>query len=199
MLYVNRSSLEVGFAEKVPANALVIPTDQNDIRSRRDPIVRHTYFCGIYGPIVSAMERRSGIKAHYSMVEPDPWLIAVTAIMWEGILQGFAWDFVKTLVNAALAKLRGQGLAPDKPHPTRTKRAGAVEIGFRYSEYATDSKKQKELFLGYRRAYDRMTTIERLEPTRPDEWTEVREAELSREVSPTCLPAARSPRRRKGK
>ena len=53
---------------------------------------------------------------------PDPWLLAVAYIMWEGVLQGLSWDTLKALVNRAINKMQALGVAPQHAGQMRTER-----------------------------------------------------------------------------
>ncbi len=105
-------------------------------------------------PAVEAEDKRKGVKGvAYSLVPPDPWLVALGAVMWEGIVQGFAWDALKGLVNAALAKLRRHGVAPkseDDAVTTNERR----ELGFCWTNYV-NGQKQYQMFIGLRKVYHR--------------------------------------------
>lgn len=59
---------------------------------------------------VEAEDRRQGREVSYRLVCPDPWLVALGLVMWEGIVQGGAWDTVKLSVKAALHTLRRKGV-----------------------------------------------------------------------------------------
>jgi len=43
---------------------------------------------------------------------PDPWLITLAYVIWEGIVQGFAYDAVKHIALRAMDRLRSFGIGP---------------------------------------------------------------------------------------
>jgi hypothetical protein len=53
-----------------------------------------------------------GVKTSYYLSPPPLWLAAIAGVMWEGVLQGAAWDTVKFAVRRALDKLSNEGLVP---------------------------------------------------------------------------------------
>ena len=71
------------------------------------------------------------LKWKAKMVAPDPWMLAIGAIVWEGILQGLSWDLVKASAMAGLRLLRSRGLAPEEkkvPTAKSTRRARSLEF-----------------------------------------------------------------------
>ncbi|HXI72746.1 MAG TPA: hypothetical protein VNN22_20600 [Verrucomicrobiae bacterium] len=126
----------------------------NPYRSRI-PVSSAIYKDVIYAA-QEAEDRGKGIKnVEYLLAPPDPWLVALGLVMWEGIVQGFAWDAVKGSVLAALGKLRQEGVAPvsDKHKVTRK---DALELGFCWVKYA-DDKKLEEVFIGLRKSHENET------------------------------------------
>ncbi len=90
-------------------------------------------------PAMEAADKRQGKRIEYSLVPPDPWLVALGLVMWEGIVQGFAWDAVKMSVNAALKTLRGKGVAPLSEEHEVTERESR-EFGFAWTNYQNGKK-----------------------------------------------------------
>jgi hypothetical protein len=120
---------------------------------RTSPIGRIVYFDVLY-PSMEAADRRAGRNRKACLITPDPWLVVLAAVMWEGIVQGLTWDCVKAAGKAALARLAERGLAPTASKARRTtsgQRESRTEVGFHWVEYAESGKKQRELFLGLRR------------------------------------------------
>lgn len=62
---------------------------------------------------------QTGKRIAYCVSAPDPWLYALLWLMWEGVVQGVAWDTIKTLVSTAVSTLQQAKLAP---LPNRTSR-----------------------------------------------------------------------------
>ncbi len=102
-----------------------------------------------YEVIYPSVYRRAPKEVKYSLFPPDAWLLALAAVMWEGIVQGLAWDAVKATGQRLIASLRENGLAPSA--------VGGVplreETGFRYTSYAASGRKKREIFVGLRRVY----------------------------------------------
>lgn len=182
MILINRDTLEVSFEASCLAGALAVHEDAQSIDYLLDPLASLAYFSGAYSDAVDPAPRtgRSGRRVAAFKGHPDPWFIVLTAIMWEGILQGLSWELVKQAIDAALGKLKRRGLAPsDGTLAKTTSTRGATQLGFSYTTFAMDGAKQKELFLGYRRVFESKKEIERLLPTRPSEWAEMRRAHLA--------------------
>jgi hypothetical protein len=115
------------------------------------PIADAVLFDVLY-PAAHEQDRRLGHTGRaYNLVPPDPWLVALGLVMWEGIVQGLSWDVVKLAVRAALAKLRRSRAAP----PAALSERQSCEIGFHWTAYGK-GKRQHEMFLGLRRKYTRM-------------------------------------------
>src|SRR2546430_10201 len=116
------------------------------------------YFDVLY-PIVEAADRKRGVIIKHRLYEPDPWLIALAAIMWQGLIQGLTWDVIKASCLAALSKLRKKNLAPPKPTQrvdTRKKRLAAdsrTQIGFSWTQYGHAGRPLREFFLGLKREF----------------------------------------------
>src|ERR1700722_6425683 len=87
--YVNVDSetLEITLTKK-RRNGLVLPTDRNS--SKMWEMVRF----GVMYPAVYAADPKKGINVKYSLPDPPLWLTTIAAIMWEGVMQGAAWDTV---------------------------------------------------------------------------------------------------------
>lgn len=51
---------------------------------------------------------------------PDPWLLAVAYVMWEGMSRGLTWDTVKVLIENAIKKMQSLGVAPKQPGERQT-------------------------------------------------------------------------------
>jgi hypothetical protein len=88
-----------------------------------------------------------GVKTSYYLSPPPLWLAAIAGVMWEGVLQGAAWDTVKFAVRRALDKLSNEGLIP-RPESSsskeRTFRAG-------WSQHSSSGRKQYEMFLSLKK------------------------------------------------
>jgi hypothetical protein len=68
--------------------------------------------------------------------------------MWQGILQGAAWEVVKAAVSKGLDKLRAKGMAP-APNADASLEA-------RWIQYSSSGKKQYEMFVSLRKTYSEL-------------------------------------------
>jgi hypothetical protein len=109
-------------------------------------VVYYRYMYGQYYLRQKALppkERRSA-----SLAPPPPWLVALAGVMWEGILQGAAWDVIKLAVSSAISKLRAAGLTPQDQPPEAT----TTEIRAGWRELCKPGQKQYEMFLSLKRS-----------------------------------------------
>jgi hypothetical protein len=71
-------------------------------------------------PWASDEDDDAGRKALYQLGPPDPWMLALGALVWEGILQGAAWDAMKVAASSALTRLRALNVAPQSESVSQT-------------------------------------------------------------------------------
>jgi hypothetical protein len=116
------------------------------------PLSRIVYFDILY-PAIQARDKRQGIKRSYSLIHPDPWLVGIAMVMWEGIVQGMAWDAIKIFVKKAYEVMAANGIAPSGEPTSRAKKS-KTELGFVWTQYK-DGRKQYQMFLGLRRVYSK--------------------------------------------
>jgi hypothetical protein len=88
-------------------------------------------------------EKKPGVTTRYLLALPPLWLTTIAAVMWEGVLQGLAWDTAKLAVRIALAKLLNKGLLPRPELPQSKERM--VRVG--WNQYSSSGRKQYEMFL----------------------------------------------------
>lgn len=143
------NSVSVGDGD--PGGTRVIPlVNPFNVDLSRNAIAPVVYWQVLY-PAVEARDRRGGRKdIAYSLVHPDPWVIALAMVMWEGIIQGLAWDAVKLSVRKALSVMQAEGAAPTESY--NKKKAKRTELGFCWTEYR-NGKKQYDMFVGLRRVH----------------------------------------------
>ena len=150
----NPWSNTVSVGDGDPGGARVLPVvNPFNVDLGRNPIAPDVYWQVLY-PAVEARDKRRGRKGvAYSLVHPDPWLIALAMVMWEGIVQGLSWDTVKLSVRKALSVMQSEGVAPTETRETHTKKkAKRTELGFCWTEYK-NGKKQYDMFVGLRRVH----------------------------------------------
>jgi len=98
----------------------------------------------------SKKKASSGRSTAYALAPPEPWLVALAGVMWEGIIQGLAWDVVKVAVRNAATVLRDAGLFPKPQHGGE--KTTTLRIG--WSSYADSEEKQFEMFLSLKRSVE---------------------------------------------
>jgi hypothetical protein len=183
---INPPSLRVKVTETASGPGIKVPLGGEAETVSQTELGRLVYYGYIY-PRRYRLDREQGRKpGSYKLIEPDPWMIALAALMWEGIIQGLAWDFIKVSVHRALAVLRQHGVAPSVGG---TKHARSkTRIGFSYAEYAEDGELLKDMFLGLEREFARRSEPERLLPTRPKEFESLRRKHFDEAESTHALP-----------
>ena len=126
-------------------------TTDNPYQSRI-PVASYIYKDVIYAARY-AEDKRNGLKVEYFLAPPDPWLVALGLVMWDGIIQGMTWDAVKAIAHRALAKMQNAGVAPKSGDQKITQKE-SVELGFCWIKYV-EGDKQHEMFIGLRKAFHR--------------------------------------------
>jgi hypothetical protein len=166
---IDRDSLKVevvGAKDAKDNKGIFVPIRGDRARSAYTDMLHYTVYFDVLYPIVKTPDRKHGVQhlIRYCLLEPDPWLIALAGIMWEGLVQGLTWDTIKALSLAALGKLREKRLAP-KPSSIskakRQRRSSRTEIGFSWTEYSTDGRPLYQFFLGVKRRFRKSSAEER--------------------------------------
>ena len=108
-ILLDRQTLTVKVKKKPSKKSFIIPTELDDFHL--SPIEEAIYYWVLY-PAAHAEDRKKypddekkGIHREYQLFEPQPWLIAIGYLMWQGIVQGFTWDVVKLFVRQAINEL----------------------------------------------------------------------------------------------
>ena len=125
-----------------------IPVELPSIFRKLSPLEALLYF-EIFYRAQQAKDRRRGLKVAHKLVEPDPMIIAIAYIMWEGIIQGLAWDVVKSLVLKNIASLKE--LIPITTSIKKKKSSSQLEIGVWFAKYTANEKKLYDMFIGLKR------------------------------------------------
>ena len=127
-------------ATEFKESVFVIPLEIDTIFRDLSPIENAIYY-GVLYPAKHAEDKlryphdeKKGIHRGYKLAEPQPWLIALGFIMWQGIVQGLSWDIVKLSVQQALHKLASFGLAP-ADRKTQKKLSKERQVGFSWIKY----------------------------------------------------------------
>lgn len=149
---VDPESLEVVISDR-KLSPLAIPTAIDGGLVRMPPMWEAIYFHYLYAEHYRHQTKVSPKNQAAACLAPPPaWLVGIAAVMWEGILQGAAWDVVKMSVGAAISKLQGARLAPQDSGSKETDIS--VKAGWR--TYSSSGKKQYEMFLSLKRTIKRL-------------------------------------------
>ncbi|HBC45505.1 MAG TPA: hypothetical protein DEO84_08350 [candidate division Zixibacteria bacterium] len=92
------------------------------------------------------------LKVAYKLSPPDPWLVSIASIIWQGIIQGLAWDLVKNSAINALSVLRKEKLVPKRWNYKKVMKSR--KIGFVYEKY-TDEEMLYNYFIGLKTSYEK--------------------------------------------
>lgn len=118
-------------------------------------------------PWVTDRDHDLGREVLYQLGPADPWLLALGALISEGIVQGAGWDAVKLVAMRALSQLRSHGVAPASTSSARTTTSAwrnrlSIELGVSAEKMSLDDELIGRLFIGLRMSVssDRETTTE---------------------------------------
>jgi hypothetical protein len=144
---------------------IFVPVRTNRKGSVLTDMLHYTAYFDVLYPVAGPRQQKGGARVSASLLEPDPWFVALVALMWQGLVQGLTWDAIKASCLFALDKLRKKRLAPPvvATVATRRKKCSATQIGFSYTKFADDGRPLYELFLGVKRRFRRATETERRE------------------------------------
>jgi hypothetical protein len=161
---VNRQDLTVSVERDPAMDGISIPSD-SDLKFV-DAMPTHRLVYDLLYQFRHAEDRARGITGRrYKLGPPDPWLVAIVAVMWEGLVQGLTWDAIKIAVMQALRVLRRKRLAPPEGvHSVRS----TTRAGFSWTKFSRDGKPLHDLFVGVERKYEehKRTTGRRRKRTR---------------------------------
>jgi len=164
-IQVDRERLDVAVVNTPLPDKFSIPTKLKQLRWRMSPIEEIIYYDVLYRAVYAEdrreMKKRgeTEVCVAYQLCEPEPWMIAIGCLMWEGVVQGLAWDAVKVAVSTALGRLREGKLAPTVS--VRIDKEAETQIGFVWEQYANDGRKLHHMFLGIKRKYKLLKEEER--------------------------------------
>jgi hypothetical protein len=179
---INPEDLLVSIVATPPRAKLAVPMDRvrhADERADYQGIFAPVYFGTIY--TLHAETQPPDDRKKYSLIAPDPWMLAVAAVVWEGLLQGLSWDLVKAAAISVLGTLRQQRLAPRTEVATkRQSKSGTVSVGFHYERYS-EGEGLERFLLGLRHTYERSSEIERIQAVRPAEYERLRQERFKKE------------------
>lgn len=150
-LNVDPYTLEARFAsERGPGLSVPVFAQR---RTQLPPIWEVIYYQVVYAQKYRqdreklAAERQKGPCRAYALALPPFWFVTMASIMWEGVLQGAAWDVIKLAVSKALSLVSQAGI---KAGQNNGEISTTVRGGFEC--YAKDGRKQYGLYLAVKRA-----------------------------------------------
>jgi hypothetical protein len=147
---VDPQKLEVALASQGKAYAIMISLAEPRLQGLT-PLQEEVYYSVLYGTFPSkenAVAAKRGVHTGHMLAPPDPWLVVIAGVMWQGIVQGMAWDALKLFVREALQRMQQLGIAPVPENPAGGRK---TTLKFRWTEFATDEKKQYEMFVALER------------------------------------------------
>jgi hypothetical protein len=169
---INPKSLATEVVVSKDDDGIYVPVRRDRSGSALTDMLHYTLYFDVLYPLVEAPDRKRGAQIKYSLHYPDPWLVALFAVMWQGLVQGLTWDVIKALCLAALHKLRQKRLAPSSGVTSKTQaRHSKTEVGFSWTKFSDDGRPLYELFLGVKRRFNKATEDERRELPRAKHMT----------------------------
>jgi hypothetical protein len=180
---VNPEDLSISLVTKPPEGKLAIPMDRVTFRDERafeySELFGRVHFGTVYSLHAETLPPDN--RMHFKLFEPDPWMVSTAMIVWEGLLQGLAWDVVKAAARKALDVLREKGLAPAGQVTTKRKtKSGTLTVGFHYERYS-EEKGLERFLLGLRQSYELSNELERIRAARPEEYERLRQEHFKKE------------------
>ena len=168
---IRKASLAVDVVAGRSARGVFVPIKRDRSASAFNDQLHHLVYFDVLYPLIQARDQERGRRVKYKLIEPDPWLIALAAIMWQGLIQGLTWDVIKASCLAALGKLRKKNLAPPQTARRRdTKKKqlaldSRIQMGFSWTQYGHAGRPLREFFLGIKREFQKRSREERLQIT----------------------------------
>ena len=163
---IDPKSLATEVVASKDERAINVPIRSQRHGSAFTDMLHYTVYFDVIYPLVEAGDRKRGVNVKYSLHEPDPWLVALAAIMWQGLVQGFTWDVIKASCLSALGKLRQKQLAPSAGSTSKRRaRHSKTEVGFSWTKFSEDGRPLYEFFLGVKRRFRKASEERREIPT----------------------------------
>jgi len=163
-IQIDPKTLELSFSDREPEKDFLIPTH----KSKYDVLERGfhglVYFNVLYPYVKEEDEAKGKQNIAYSLVEPDPWLVTIAAIMWQGLIQGLTWDIIKLAVLKGLDFLKMKKLATvtdKKITNIKQDTESRLEVGFSWTKFNQDGEPLQKFFLGIQREFKKKRNEER--------------------------------------
>ena len=133
---IDPDTLEIAFSDQ-RHSPMAIPVGCSD-SERMPPMWEAVYYRHMYRErSLRQQELPPTDRTAASLASPPAWLVAIAGVMWDGVIQGAAWDAVKWAVGRAISKLQASPLAPQASDSKEI--TSSVQAGWR--EYSTSQKK----------------------------------------------------------
>jgi hypothetical protein len=164
---IDPNNLELSLSEIEPKSGFLIPTKHSGYDVLERDFHGLVYFGVLYPYIEDEDKAKGEQKTSYQLVDPDPWLIALAAIMWEGLIQGFTWDMIKLSVLKGIEFLRSKSLLAKEPYPryglnkSKWQKKVGLEIGLSWTQFSKDGDPLYKFFLGVKREYEKKSELKR--------------------------------------
>src|SRR5438874_10895140 len=159
---IDPKSLATEVVASKDERAIHVPLRNQRRDSAFTDMLHYTVYFDVIYPLVEASDRKRGVHVKYSLHEPDPWLVALAAIMWQGLVQGLTWDIIKVSCLSALDKLRHKRLAPPAGVTSRTQASHSkTEVGFSWTQFSDVGCTHYEFFLGVKVRFRKASEEER--------------------------------------
>jgi len=164
---IDKPSLKVEVVGRKNAKdkkGVFVPVKADSSGSALTDVLHNVVYFDVLYPLVEKAHRKREVHVSHRLVEPDPWLVALAAIMWEGLVQGLTWDAIKMLLLAALGRLREKRIAPQRSSISKAKlqkRTSRTEVGFSWTKYSIDGRPLYQFFLGVKRRFRKSSAEER--------------------------------------
>ena len=161
---IDPQSLATEVLPSKEGSGIFVPVRANRHGSALIDMLHYTAYFDVLYPVAGPRQQKGGAHVSASLPEPDPWFVALVALMWQGLVQGLTWDVIKASCLLALDKLRQTRLAPPAVTSVATRRKrSSTQVGFSYTKFADDGRPLYELFLGVKRRFRKATATERRE------------------------------------
>jgi hypothetical protein len=166
-------SLIIPASDPLPSKTLYIPRGQTAHPARTtllgELLLHRVFYPQVYRAARSGRSLATPFKGfvdteagrRFLLVPPEPWIVALAAIMWEGILQGLAWDTIKTGVRETLEYLQSKGDAPTGLAGGPTRHFRSLDVRFRWRRYGHDGRLRYSMYVRLNSVASSLSTRER--------------------------------------
>jgi len=157
---IDPNNLELSLSGSEPKSEFIIPTKHSDHDVLERDFHGLVYFNVLYLYVEDEDKAKGRPETSYRLVDPDPWLIALAAIVWQGLIQGLTWDMIKLSALKGIEFLRSKNLLAKEPYPrdgwkkSKKRKKAGLEIGLSWTRFSEDRDHLHRFFLGIKREYE---------------------------------------------